>query len=103
MSYGKTDINECIEYFERRLGMRCDGGVKANRNYTMLLLKDMATQFPGSDPIVCVKRLVNIALSDDFWKTKTTNFGVIWFNRGRFILMGREQRKETPKSRFRIV
>lgn len=89
----RLDINECIEYLEGKLGVRCDGTLKGNRQMCKHLIDAMLKDYPEAHPIVCVKRLVDIAMSDHWHRGSATNFGYIYRNRARLILLGLEQKR----------
>ncbi len=86
-------IDECIGYLEWKLGVRCDGSVKNNRHMCRHLVDSMLTEYPEADPVVCIKRIVNIAMSDHWHRDKSTNFGYLYRNRARLILLGLEQKR----------
>lgn len=106
--YGRKDVNSCMGYLKEKLGVtKLDGTVTKNRQMCTHLLNHFEKEFPKSDPVVCVKRLINIALADDWHKTKATNFYYLWNNMASLVLKGKHQKEAaispTPAPRWRVV
>jgi hypothetical protein len=90
----RPDINEAVRYLKEKLGvMKLDGTVNKNRQMCTHLLNHFEKEFPKSDPVVCVKRLINIALADEWHKTKATNFYYLWNNMATLVLKGKHERE----------
>lgn len=100
-SFGREDINECMAYLKGKLrGGVMDGSTGDNRRYCNHLIGAMKKEYPNSDPVVCVKRIINIAFMDSWHMNKATGFRYLYYNKGTLIQIGLAQRPEKPKYRM---
>ena len=86
--YGRPDINACMDYLKARIPT-LNGTEKSNRRDCHFLLTAMQKAYPGYDPVVCVKRLINIALNDPWHRQKMAGFNYLHNKKGELILLGK--------------
>lgn len=72
--FGNKAINELVVYFEGKLGASLDQSRESNRRQCYNLLRRFAKDFPQQDSVMLVKRLIDLALSDDFHQRNATSF-----------------------------
>jgi hypothetical protein len=77
---GNSDINECINYLEQKIGASLDGTVKENRQYCYNLLRKMKKDYPGLNPVDNIKLLIEAAIVDKFHSKNATGFKYLYYN-----------------------
>lgn len=90
-------VQEVVEFFQEMLGGRLDGTVKKNRWDANTLLKRMAADFPGFEPIVSVKQLIIAGREDPFHKKNATSFRYL-MEHATAIIEARKARATDPKT-----
>ena len=98
-SYGREDINQCMEYFKEQLGGRLDESVKTNRQYCFLLLNGLKRDYPEHDTVAQVKFLISRGLQDNFHKRNLTSFKYLFNNRQKIIQSIKSNKDKTPQSK----
>ncbi len=71
-----------------------DGSIEGNRMFCKHLLTSLKKDYPNHDPVVGVKRLINIAFSDPWHATKAVGFHYLFYKKGTLIQLGLAQRPE---------
>lgn len=97
MSYGRQDINECIEHLTKALGYPPSGGSNTNRRYCKLLLDIMAKNYPKRAPEVSVKLLIDHGMSG-WYKDNIDGFRWLYYNYGKIINEIRKSYTKKPSS-----
>jgi len=77
---GNSDINECMNYLQEKIGASLDGTIKENRQYCYNLLRKMKKDYPESSPVGNIKLLIETALTDKFHSRNTTGFKYLFYN-----------------------
>ena len=62
--------------------------------YFTHLLNHFSKEYPDHDPVETTKRLIDIAIGDSFHRGLATKVSYLWFNKGRLILLGKQQREQ---------
>lgn len=97
MSYGRPDINECIDYLRHRTGVPLDRSKQQNRNDCKRLLDTLWREFQPLDPVVLAFRLIDIAVEHPDHSGKATSMWYIDANMGRLIKLGMAMKKSKAK------
>lgn len=107
MAFGNPEVNAVIEHMTAMLdGVPMDGTKDGNRKYAYLLINWARREYPDWDPVGRVRRLINIAMSDRNHRMWATKMKYIWDNKGRLVILGRQQMGQQPKQEgggYRIV
>lgn len=105
--FGRPDINEAMDYFRSKLSVPLDGTNEGNRRFAKLTFDFLKKEYPGANHISMVKRLIDIAMADEFWANACTSFRVLYNNKSKLMLLGKQQKeameKEKPDNGYRIV
>lgn len=72
--FGNPIVNEAMDILKAANGGVLDGTVKANRRDAWTLVNRLAKQYPGTDPLRSLRRLVELAKADAFHGRNATNF-----------------------------
>ena len=99
--YGRPDINACMDYLRSKVGPTLNGSDKTNRQDCRNLLAAMKKDYPGYDPVIAVKRLINLAMNDPWHKTRATSFNYLYWKKGDLILLGKPPQK--PRSPYTVI
>ena len=103
-SFGRPDINECMSYLKEKLrGAPMDGNEKRNRMYCGNLISALKKDYPNHDPVVGVKRLINIAFADSWHSSKAVGFEYFYYKKGTLIQLGLSQRPDKPRSPYTVI
>ena len=95
--YGDPRINEATEYLKNRLGgLPLDGKHNEGRRYCHLLLKALEKEFPSSDPLKLLTRLIDVAHGSEC-RTYATNFAWLYRNKSMLITMGKAQKARASR------
>jgi hypothetical protein len=94
-SYGRQDINECIEHLTNALGYPLSGGKDRNRKYCHLLLAAMAKAYPDRPSSTSVKLLIKHGMSG-YWAKNIDGFQWLYYNYGKIINEIRSKQKKNP-------
>lgn len=104
MAERNLDIDRVLAFFSASLnGIPMDGGAKMSRIYAKHLLDWARSDYPGADPVKVVERLIHIAMGEEFHRRNCTSLGYIHRNKGKLVLIGKEQRKKQGGGGYRIV
>jgi len=105
--FGRPDINEVMDYFKSKLSVPLDGTNEGNRRFAKLIIDFLKKEYPGANYVQMVKRLIDIAMADEFWANACTSFRVLYNNKSKLMLLGKQQKeameKERPDNGYRIV
>lgn len=99
MSYGRPDIVECLDYLKHHTGGLLNGSVKQNRMDCKNLIAAMWGQFQPTNPVVCVKRLIDVAMKDGFHARNANSMGYLLRNKATLVKLGLEQRAAEARTR----
>lgn len=98
---------ELIDYMKDKLGGVPMDGSDTNFHCAGHLIGFFRTseEFKGVDPMAACKRLVDIALQDEFHKQYATSLSYVWGKKGKLILLGRKLKGVEVKQQgpYRIV
>lgn len=83
--YGKTEVNEVVNYLTEKLGVTLDGTVKVNRNMANHLINKIKKDYPNKDPVANIKILIDKGLKDNFHGKNITGFQYIYNNLNKII------------------
>jgi hypothetical protein len=103
--FGRPDINEAMDYFRSKLSVPLDGTNEGNRRFAKLTFDFLKKEYPGANHISMVKRLIDIAMADEFWRGACTSFRVLYNNKSKLMLLGKQQKEAEHKEKpaYRIV
>lgn len=103
--FGRPDINEVMAYFRERLSVPLDGTNEGNRRFAKLLIDFLKREHPGANYIILTKRLIDIAMADEFWRGACTSFRVLYNNKSKLMLLGRQKKEAEQKDKpaYRMV
>ena len=90
-------VQQVVEFFEEQLGGKLDGPQKQNRWHAASLLKRMASEHPGFDPVVSVKALIQAAREDPFHVRNATSFTYL-LKHSKAIIEARKARANNPRT-----
>lgn len=80
---------------------------KMRRVFARHLIKWSESEYPGVDPLVVARRLINIAVWDPWHRRNAMSISYIYRHRGKLVLLGLEQkekkRQATGGSGYRVV
>lgn len=100
----RPDVTECMEYLKAKLrGAPMDGNDKRNRMYCGNLISALKKDYPNHDPVVGVKRLINIAFADSWHSSKAVGFEYFYYKKGTLIQLGLAQRPEKSRSPYTVI
>ena len=94
--YGKTEINEVINYLTEKLGVTLDGTVKVNRNMANHLINKIKKDYPNKDPVANIKILIDKGLKDNFHGKNITGFQYIYNNLNKIINSIKNEKGKQP-------
>jgi hypothetical protein len=83
--YGDPQINECFDYFTKKMGGLLDGGRKDNRVFCKLLLNKLKESYPNEDNIKQIKFIIDISKKDSFHARNATSFKYLYYNSQKII------------------
>lgn len=83
--FGNPVLNDAVELLKAANGGALDGTVKANRRDAWTLINRLAKQYPSTDPIRSLRRLVELAKADPFHGRNATSFRYLLDNSVRII------------------
>lgn len=84
-SYGREDINECIDYLKKTLQGTPDGTIKENRRFCKLLIDKFQKDYPDKVPANLIKTLIDLGIQDSFHGKNMTSFKYIFYNSQKII------------------
>lgn len=91
----RPDVTECMEYLKAKLkGAPMDGNEKDNRRVCSILITALKRDYAGHDPVVMVKRLINIAFADQWHSRRAAGFDYLFNHKGKLIQLGLAQRPD---------
>lgn len=103
-----TEVKDLTTYFRGRLSVPLCGTVAENNRYAKMLCVSMAKEQPKHNHVALIKRLIDVAMEDEFWRFACTSFKKMYFNRGEIMLKGIKKKNEAMKQAqsgdgFRLV
>ncbi len=103
--FGRQDINEAMDYFRSKLSVPLDGTNEGNRRFAKLTFDFLKKEYPGANHVSMVKRLIDIAMADEFWRGACTSFRVLYNNKSKLMLLGKQKKEAEQKIEggYRIV
>ena len=91
----KPDITECVAYLRQKIHpVPLDDSEPKNRQMAHLLLNKLAKQYPTVSPIAVAKRVIDLAIADDFHRRNATSMYYIWKHCGSIISKAQPKREE---------
>lgn len=93
--YGNERINGVISYMSARIDVM-DGTQKSNRQYTNLLIKKVEKEFPNSEPVIFICKLISDGLQVDWIKDNLTSIKFLYYNMGKILNASKPKEKKEP-------
>ena len=84
-SYGRKDINTCIENLKEQLSGTPDGTIKENRRFCKLLIGKFEKDYTDKDPTELIAFLIKEGLKDNFHGKNITSFKYLYYNSQKII------------------
>jgi len=94
--FGIPEVNEIINHLKDQLpGGLLDGTVKINRNAAFRLIQKIKKGFPGADPVVNIKLLIDAGMNDDFHSKNLTSFTYLDKHFQKLVANGKRQQQKS--------
>lgn len=101
-------IDEIIAYLADKMRpVPLNDSHKMRRIFVKHIIDWSEREYPGVDPLVVAKRLINIATADDWHRRNAMSLGYIYRNRGKLVMLGLEQKEAEQRKKggsgYRVI
>jgi len=103
-TYGDPAVNEVIAYLKGVRGIpTLDGSAQHNRRYAKMLLSAMKADYPDIDSVALVKRLIDIAQTDNWHRQKAAGMSWLYYKKGELIALGMAAKPKPDTGGYRLI